>query len=132
MVQIRRYTPADEPGLYDLIRSEGNEWRGYWSRWTAYVQALDRCEVFVAVDAAEVCGYVRCIEDPGFGLHVIDLLVAQQQRGQRVGRLLLETAAGQFSGVPTYVHSDVDPYYAKQGYRRVGSLFQVTPGGHRG
>jgi hypothetical protein len=39
MVEIRRYTPADEPGLYDLIRSEGNEWRGYWSRWTAYVQA---------------------------------------------------------------------------------------------
>jgi hypothetical protein len=44
---IRRYTPADEPGLYDLIRSEGNEWRGYWSRWTACVQAMDRCEVFV-------------------------------------------------------------------------------------
>jgi ribosomal protein S18 acetylase RimI-like enzyme len=114
MVEIRRYTPADEPGLYDLIRSEGNEWRGYWSRWSAYVQAMDRCEVFVAVDAAEVCGYARCIEDPGFGLHVIDLLVAQPRRGQRVGRLLLETAAGQFSHVPTYVHSDVDPYYAKQ------------------
>ena len=47
MVEIRRYTPADEPGLYDLIRSEGNEWRGYWSRWTACVQAMDRCEVFV-------------------------------------------------------------------------------------
>jgi hypothetical protein len=44
----------------------------------------------------------------------------------------LETAAGQFSHVPTYVHSDVDPYYAKQGYRRVGSLFQVTPGRQRG
>jgi GNAT superfamily N-acetyltransferase len=93
---------------------------------------MARCEVFVVVDAAEVCGYARCIEDPGFGLHVIDLLVAQPWRGQRVGRLLLETAAGQFSHVPTYVHSDVDPYYAKQGYRRVGSLFQVTPGGQRG
>jgi GNAT superfamily N-acetyltransferase len=93
---------------------------------------MARCEVFVVVDAAEVCGYARCIEDPGFGLHVIDLLVAQPWRGQRVGRLLLETAAGQFSRVPTYVHSGVDPYYAKQGYRRVGSLFQVTPGGQRG
>ena len=83
-------------------------------------------------NAAEVCGYARCNEDPGFGLHVIDLLVAQPRRGQRVGRLLLETVAGQFSHMPTYAHSDVDPYYAKQGYRRVGSLFQVSPGGHRG
>ena len=131
-MSARRYTPADEPGLYDLIRSEGNEWRGYWSRWTAYVQALDRCVVFVAVERRRSLRLCRCIEDPGFGLHVIDLLVAQPRRGQRVGRLLLETAAGQFSRVPTYVRSDVDPYYAKQGYRRVGSLFQVSPGGHRG
>jgi len=41
---------------------------------------MDRCVVFVAVDAAEVCGYARCIEDPGFGLYVIDFLVAQPRR----------------------------------------------------
>jgi GNAT superfamily N-acetyltransferase len=127
-MEIRRYSPADEAGLYDLIRSEGDQWSDYWGEWTAYVRAMDRSEVFVAVDGAEVCGYARCIEDPGFGLHVIDLLVAQPRRGQQLGRLLLEAAAEQFSSVPTYVHSDVDPYYAKQGYRRVGSLFQVTPG----
>jgi hypothetical protein len=48
MVEIRRYTPADEPGLYDLIRSEGNEWRGYWSRWTVNVHAslLDEADRF--------------------------------------------------------------------------------------
>lgn len=126
-MEIRRYRPADEPGLHNLVRSEGDEWRDYWGQWPAYVQAMERCEVFVAVDGAEVCGYARCIEDAGFGLHVIDLLVARPRRGQQLGRQLLEAVADRFSCVPTYVHSDVDPYYQKQGYRRVGSLFQVTP-----
>ncbi|MBO0747704.1 MAG: hypothetical protein J2O47_05105, partial [Acidimicrobiaceae bacterium] len=84
-MEIRRYNPGDETGLYDLIRSEGDEWRDYWGQWAAYVQAIERCEVFVAVEAAEVCGYARCIEDPGFGLHVIDLLVAGPRRGRQLG-----------------------------------------------
>lgn len=129
-MEIRRYTSNDEAGLYELIRSEGDEWQEYWGQWPAYLRAIERCEVFLAVDGAQVCGYVRCLEDAGFGLHVLDLLVAQSRRGKQLGRQLVEAVAAQFDSVPTYVHSDVDPYYEKQGYERVGSLFVVAPGSH--
>jgi hypothetical protein len=66
-MEICRYFEADGARLYDLIRSEGDEWRGYWGQWTAYVRAMDRSEVFVAVDGAKVCATPAASRTRGSG-----------------------------------------------------------------
>jgi hypothetical protein len=40
--------------------------------------------------------------------------------------MLVAQAAADYAQQPVYVMSDVDPYYEKQGYQRVGSIFEVV------
>ncbi len=125
---IQRYRKADQARLFDLIIEEGEEWIDYHGEQgrDKYTRALEASIVYVAYDGDVLCGYARCREDAGFGLYVYDLLVKRSYRGRQLGKKLVTQAAADYAGQPVYVMSDVDPYYEKQGYQRVGSIFEVV------
>ena len=127
MIEIKAYAPADEAALFAMMREEGEDWRDYWGEdgCECYKKALEQSSTFVAYEGGQLAGYVRCREDFGFEIIVHDLLVCKPCRGKQIGRTLMDRVAAAFPGVPVYVMSDVDGYYEKQGYERIGSIFQV-------
>ena len=72
-----------------------------------------------------LCGFARCRDDDGFGVYVYDLLVDRDYRGKGYGHMLIAQACKDFPDSTVYAMSDVDPYYEKQGYERIGSIFRV-------
>ena len=125
-VDIRPYSEADEDNLFAMIKAEGAEWKDY--RGEKYRKALHNSTVFVAYNNGELVGFVRCKSDDGFGVYIYDLLVAPKSRGQNLGRALMKKVCTEFPGNTVYVMSDVDEYYSKQGYPRIGSIFLVVSG----
>lgn len=127
-MKIRRYRKADEPLLFDLLIDEGDDWRDYHGPGgrSKYIKALKSSVTYIAYDENLVCGFVRCREDDGFGVYIYDLLVRKSYRGRHIGKSLMERVCQDFPDQPVYVMSDVDPYYEKLGYRREGSIFEVT------
>ena len=126
-MEIKTYSKDDEEKLFDMLREEGAEWSSYWGEPTMknYKKALASSIVFVAYEGGELCGYVRCRDDDGFGVYVYDLLVRKSRRGKSLGRRLLEQVCLRYPDDTVYVMSDADEYYEKQGYRREGSIFEV-------
>jgi ribosomal protein S18 acetylase RimI-like enzyme len=126
-MEIKTYSQQDEDKLFDMLRKEGAEWKCYWgeAEIEKYKKALAASITFVAYDKDELCGYVRCRDDDGFGIYIYDLLVAKTSRGKNFGRKLMEKVRSNFPGETVYVMSDVDAYYKKQGYERHGSIFEV-------
>ena len=126
-MEIRSYKLCDEKNLFDMMREEGAEWEDYWGEDGApkYKVALSNCVVFVAYEGYELCGFVRCRDDYGFGVYINDLLVKEQKRGKNTGRMLMDKVCAHFPGETVYVMSDVDGYYERQGYRREGTIFQL-------
>jgi GNAT superfamily N-acetyltransferase len=53
------------------------------------------------------------------------LLVDRNFRGKGYGSMLIAQACKDFPDSTVYAMSDVDPYYEKQGYERIGSIFRV-------
>ncbi|MCL2579792.1 MAG: GNAT family N-acetyltransferase [Oscillospiraceae bacterium] len=129
-MNIRLYSEADEHNLREMILEEGDGWEGYWSQTGApkYRRALSNSIVLVAYQEEELCGYIRCREDDGLGVYIYDLLVRKSKRGERIGRTLMDRVCADFPGQEVYVMSDVDGYYQKQGYSRIGSVFQLAGG----
>lgn len=125
-MELRPYTPADEPALFAMMHEEG-DWEDYCGDEgrPRYRRVLSACEAYVAYEGEELAGYVRCRDDFGFGFYIYDLLVRKSMRGRALGRALMEHAAAQHPGSPVYVMSGVDPYYEKLGYAREGTIFIV-------
>ena len=120
-IKIKRYEKADEAALFDLIRSEGEEWGDYSRDEKAvakYANALNNCIVYVGYDGDTLCGFIRARDDYGYGIYIFDLLVHQKYRGHSYGKRLIEQICKDYSGT-IYVMSDVDEYYAKQGYKKI-------------
>ncbi|MBV1757188.1 MAG: GNAT family N-acetyltransferase [Dethiosulfatibacter sp.] len=126
-MEIKRYSIADAPLLFDMLVDEGDEWSDYHGSAgrDKYIKALESSTTYIAYDNTIVCGYARCREDNGFGVYVYDLLVRKSYRGNQLGKMLMEQVCIEFPDQPVYVMSDVDPYYEKLGYRREGSIFEV-------
>jgi ribosomal protein S18 acetylase RimI-like enzyme len=124
---IRNYTPADAPALFALLEREGDAWSDYHGTdgRDKFTAALETCIVFIAFDGETACGYVRARDDGGFGVYVYDLLVDKAYRGAGLGRKLLEVVRSDYTVTEIYIMSDVDGYYEKQGFRRIGSVFQM-------
>jgi len=119
--KIKRLEKQDETALFDLIRSEGEEWGDYSRDGEAvkkYTNALNNCAVYVGYDGDALCGFIRARDDYGYGVYIFDLLVHKKHRGNSYGRRLIERVCADFSGA-VYVMSDVDEYYAKQGYNKI-------------
>ncbi len=126
-MDIRVYSDADEAQLFKMLREEGGGWECYVAETAAgkYEKALRNSLTYVAYEGSVLCGYVRCRDDDGFGIYVYDLLVRRTFRGHGIGRQLVERVCADHPEVTVYVMSDVDQYYERQGYRRVGSVFEA-------
>ena len=126
---IRRYTPQDEAALFALLAEEGDDWYDYHGEENRprYRQALAGSVVYLALENQVLCGFCRCREDFGFGVYVFDLLVRKDCRGKNIGGQLIAQVKSDFAGQTLYVNSDVDGYYQKLGYLKVGSIFEVMP-----
>jgi ribosomal protein S18 acetylase RimI-like enzyme len=126
-MEIRQYSKADENLLFDLLIDEGDDWIDYHGPVgrSKYIKALESSITYIVYDENLVCGYASCREDDGFGVYIYDLLVRKTHRGKRIGKALMERVLKDFPNQPIYVMSDVDPYYEKLGYRKVGSIFEV-------
>jgi ribosomal protein S18 acetylase RimI-like enzyme len=130
-MQIRRYAQADEAALFDLLRAEGDDWSCYFAEDAIgrYRRALLSSVTYAAFEDGALIGFARCREDDGFGIYVYDLLVDKAFRGRGIGRALMERVRADYHPQTTYVMSDADAYYEKQGCRREGSIFEVGPSG---
>lgn len=126
---IRAYIKNnDEEKLMKMIEAEGEEWECYSSQTTSekYRLALSNSITYVAYEENVLCGYSRSIEDCGFYIYVCDLLVMPKYRGRNIGRKLMQCIYSDYPNQIAYVMSDVDEYYKKQGYKREGTIFEVT------
>lgn len=124
---IRRYTKRDEPAFFTMLRDAGEDWSEYYGEtgYAKYARAMETSAAYLLCSGDELCGYARCREDDGFGVYVYDLLVRKPYRGHRYGSLLMERVREDFPNQTAYVMSDVDGYYEKLGYPRIGSIFEV-------
>ena len=128
-VEIRKYTPKDEKQLFALIEREGIEWT-YWQgeNRAKYKKVLADCINYVLFEDETLCGYVRCRDDAGFGIYIFDLLVDKSYRNKEYGRLLIERVCHDFPNEYVYVTTDIDLYFEKLGYDRIGSIFILQKG----
>jgi len=126
-MNIRPYREEDEPALFALLETEGEEWACYYvpSMRARYRKALLASLTYVADEGGMLCGYVRAIDDHGLYVYVCDLLVDKRFRGRQIGSRLMERIC-EDSTQPVYVMSDADGYYQRLGYRREGSVFLVA------
>lgn len=123
-LKIRKYNPAlDYENLMKLVESEGEEWADYLK--PTYRKALESSITYVALFRGELCGYSRSLNDSGIFIWVIDLLVNKNRRGLSIGKKLMECLITDFPGVDVLVLSDVDTYYEKLDYKKVGSVYQI-------
>ena len=128
-MKIRTYIKdQDENKLMKMIEAEGKDWACYSGDSVSdkYRLALDKSNTYVAYDGEKLCGYSRSIDDCGFYMYVCDLLVMPLYRGREIGRKLMECIYIDYPNHIVYVMSDVDDYYKKQGYKREGSIYEVT------
>lgn len=125
MIQLYDET-RDLKKLFALLMSD-EEWHEYVTRedGALYRDSLNKSMTYVAYAGDELIGFVRSIEDFNYYVYVCDLLVHENHRGQEIGRKLLEHTMTCCPGLEVMVMSDVDPYYKKLGYERLGSIFSV-------
>ena len=126
-MEIIKYHKKHEHLLFDMLVEEGDEWAVYHNSIgrEKYIDALESSTTYIVSDGTKICGYIRCREDDGFGVYIYDLLVGKSHRGNQLGKLLMEHVYRNFPDQPVYVMSDVDTYYNKLGYHKVGSIFEV-------
>lgn len=124
---IRTYQVTDQRAIMRLIESEGLDWKDYYhpEGRQKYLRSLLDSITIVKTDGDEIIGYVRAIDDHGFGIYVCDLLVHQNHRGHGYGHQMMNHLMDLFKDQTFYVMSDVDSYYEQLGYERIGSIFQL-------
>lgn len=131
-MKIRKYNKEhDEDNLMALLKNEGQEWACYLADDVSekYSLALRNSITYVAYEGDLLCGYSRSIDDCGFYVYVCDLLVMPEHRGKNIGRKLMECIYEDYTDRIVFVMSDVDEYYKKKGYKREGSIYEVTKRG---
>lgn len=126
-MEIRPYSETDELQLFDLMRSEGDDWKCYFDGKGKenYKKALGSSLSYVAFEDGLLVGFIRCRDDDGLAVYIYDLLVQKAFRGHSIGRQLMERVCSDFPEAPVYVLSGVDAYYKKLGYPLEGSIFKV-------
>jgi len=125
-MEIKTYSLSDEKDLFDML-SEDADFKVYCedSNIEKYKAALASSITFLVYENDELCECIRCRGDDGFGVYVYDLLVKKSKRGKSIGRAFIEKICFSFPSETIYVMTDVDAYYEKQGYRRMGSIFEI-------
>lgn len=127
-MEIRRYCKdIDVQNVMSLLQEEGETWSCYWNedRAESYKQALTHSITFVAYEGNQILGYARALDDHGFYVYLCDLLVRKADRGNQLGRKLIEAFVIAFPRQNVYVMSDEDGYYHKLNFDRIGSIYEV-------
>lgn len=109
---------------FNLSQAKVQYGRVYYEEQERYQLALHLSTVFVLLINDQICGYIRCKEDDGYGVYVYDLLVHRDVRGQALGKRLMDHVYAYFNHQPLYIMSDEDGYYERLGYARIGSIYQ--------
>ncbi|MGC6769898.1 GNAT family N-acetyltransferase [Enterococcus sp. LJL51] len=127
-IQIQYYQETNWPDLLQLMINEGPEWNDYTSetRQAAYQTAVKESKTYLATVDGKTVGFCRCRIDGIFGVYICDLLVDKQFRGQGIAQRLMEQPCLEYPEQTVYVMSDVDDFYEGKGYRREGSIFEVS------
>lgn len=126
-MRIDTYQKDDENAIMALIESEGEDWKDYYEGpgRAKYLFCLSDSFTLVARLGAHIIGYLRAMDDHGFGIYVCDLLVHKDHRGKQIGKQMMDELRTFYPKDDIYVMSDVDPYYIKQGYKNIGTIFQI-------
>jgi GNAT superfamily N-acetyltransferase len=123
---IRKYIKTtDELQLMKMIDDEDGWDYASKSMAKKYAIALESSITYVASEGDVLCGYSRSLDDCGFYIYVCDLLVRPDYRGKDIGRKLMECLYKDYPNHVVYVMSDVDGYYEKVDFKRVGSIYEV-------
>lgn len=91
-----------------------------------YKRLLFQSETFVAYMKDELVAYTRCIQDGGFNVWIVELLVNPRFQSQGIGGRLLEYVKSLYPFEDVYVLSEEDEYYMKKSYKKIGSIFEIT------
>ena len=125
-MQIREYNKiTDENKLMKMIDDEDGWDYANKNLSEKYKAALETSITYVAYQDDILCGYSRSLNDFGEYIYVCDLLVMPAYRGKEIGRKLMECIYKDYPNQIVYVMSDVDEYYEKVDYKRIGSIFEV-------
>lgn len=130
-MELIRYQDDLYPKLFALLIEAGSDWETYCNKanQAAYRRLLQEDLVFCAMEDERCIGYVRAKVDGIYGIYVYDLLVHPGYRGRKIGQSLLNQIQNFDALQIVYVMSDVDTYYQKLGYERIGSIFSLTKEG---
>lgn len=123
---IRRYNKhTDESNLMKMIEAEEGWDYNNANLAGKYKKALETSITYVAYLDDVLCGYSRSLNDFDEYIYVCDLLVMPAYRGKEIGRKLMECLYNDYPNQIVYVMSDVDGYYRKINYKKIGSIFEV-------
>jgi ribosomal protein S18 acetylase RimI-like enzyme len=125
-MQIRKYNKiTDESKLMQMIDEEEGWDYANENLAEKYKEALASSITYVACHEEVICGYSRSLNDFGEYIYICDLLVKPAYRGNGIGKELMECIYKDYPNQVVYVMSDVDEYYKKIDYNRIGSIFEV-------
>lgn len=126
-MHIRKYNKmTDESELMKMIEDEDGWDYANKNLAEKYKEALQTSITYVACQDDILCGYSRSFNDFDEYIYVCDLLVKPACRGKEIGRKLVECIYKDYPNQIVYVMSDVDEYYEKVDYKRIGSIFEVA------
>ena len=126
-MKILRYKREHEDAVISAIMKDPD-----WDMFTqecsvaSYKERLFESVTYVCLEKGVFCGYVRALLDDGFAVYISELFVVPEWRNRKIGRALVAQVKLDFEQLTVYVLSDEDAYYERQGYRKVGSVFEIS------
>jgi GNAT superfamily N-acetyltransferase len=126
-MEISKYTKRHENDVLATMRTDP-DWVEFTSTENieAYKDSLLNTVTYVCYSNNEFCGFVRAIFDKGQAVYVSELYVVKKWRNNKIGQFLLEQVRTDYPNLKVYALSDEDAYYQKKGYKRIGSIFEIS------
>jgi hypothetical protein len=127
MIDIRCYKEDLFEKLIELIKNEGDEWSDYTAihKQKLYLENLRNSICYLLYKNDHLIGYIRAFLDTNYAVYICDLLIDKNHRGNHYGALLINEIKKNYQDLSVYVMSDVDLYYQKENFKKIGSIFEI-------